>query len=188
MRGYGSALIAFFSILLISTVSANAALFTDTVNFSGTGTYFGEDYLELQGTGSEYSLNYSHLVTFSPPAAVITSAEVTLTHHNNSDTPGELWFLYGSTSYSLGELARSTGDGWITQIFTIPSTLYSAVQGGQWSLQLTLKEITPGTDKMWIDKSVLSGAYTSVPIPATVLLFGSSLAGLSFIRRRWFLS
>lgn len=188
MRKYTFASFVFLGLLLIGTVSVNAALFSDTVNFSGTGIYLGNDYLELPGSGQNYSFDYGQLVTFSPPAAAITSAEISLTHHNNSDNPGELWFLCGNNCFQLGELTSSTGEGWVTQVFAIPPSLYSAVQGGIWSLQLTLNETTSGTDKLWIDKSVLSGTYAPVPIPPVSYLLGSSLAGLSFFRRKWFFS
>jgi hypothetical protein len=124
------------------------------------------------------------MVNFVPPAAAITSAEIKLTHHNNSNNNGEVWFLYGSTSELLGTLEDSTGTGWLTQSFVIPSNLYSAAKGGSWTLQLKLKENTSGTDKLWIDKSELTGEYTAAPLPAAAWLLGSGLVGLIGIRRR----
>ena len=185
MRKIGFSYIGLLGLLLFGAVNANAALFANSVNFSGTGTFMGEDYLELPGTGPEYTFDYSHQVTFSPPAATITSAEIALTHRNNSDNPGELWFLCGDSCFPLGELTRSTGEGWVTEAFAIPSSLYSTVQGGEWTLQLTLKETTTGTDKLWIDKSMLSGTYAPVPIPGAAWLLGSGLMGIAGVRRRF---
>lgn len=175
-----------FVFLSVTAGSASACLFSSTENFAGTGSYLGNDYLELSGSGSGFVFDYTHTVTFSTPASSINFAKVSLTHHNNSDNPGELWFLCGDSCFQLGELTRSTGEGWVTQSFAIPSSLFSAVQGGGWTLQLTLKETTTGTDKLWIDKSVLSGTYAPVPIPGAAWLLGSGLMGIAVVRRRFF--
>jgi len=173
-----------FVFLSVTAGSASACLFSSTENFAGTGSYLGNDYLELSGSGSGFVFDYTHTVTFSTPASSINFANVSLTHHNNSDNPGELWFLSCGTECQLGVLSRSTGDGWVTDTFAIPNELYQTIQGGSWSLMLSLKETTSGTDKLWIDKSVLSGTYAPVPIPPAVFLFGSGLSGLFFFRRK----
>ena len=70
------------------------------------------------------------------------------------------------------------------QAFVLPTSLYSAINGGSWSMELVLSENTTGTDKLQIDQSVLSGTYVPTPIPAAAWFLGSGLLGLVEIRRR----
>jgi hypothetical protein len=107
-----------------------------------------------------------------------------LSHHNNSNNSGEVWFLEGANKTRIGTLADSKGNGWVDQVFLLPESLYSAIYGGSWSLQLVLKETTTGTDKLWVDQSVLSGTYVATPIPAAAWLLGSGLLGLVGVRRK----
>jgi hypothetical protein len=173
--------------LIISAGAAQAALFSDTHNFSGSGTLDGRDYIEIaSGNANPYVFSYTHNVTFIPPAASITSAQIVLSHNGNSNSGnGELWFLAGTNQTMIGQLDRSTqGNNWVDQVFVLPTSLYSAINGGSWSLQLVLTETTPGNDKLQIDQSVLSGTYVPTPIPAAAWLLGSGLMGLVGIRRR----
>ncbi len=171
--------------LFFATVNSHADLFSDTVDFSGTVKSDGFEYLESGGIGTPCVFTITHDVTFTSPAAAVTSAQIVLTHHSDSNNPGELWFLYDSGSTMLGELRNSTkGVSWVDQVFTLPPEIYSGINGGSWSLELKLREDTTGTDKVQIAHSVLSGTYTPVPLPAPILLFGSGLGGLAFFRRK----
>ncbi len=120
-----NALIFLIGVGLIFTgsVASYADSFSDTVNFSGSGTFDGRDYSELNGSWSPFIYSYTQDIIFDPPADSITSAEIILTHHNNSDTQGELWFLYQGTSTLIGELETSTGQNWVDQHFPLPSSL-----------------------------------------------------------------
>ena len=75
--------------------------FSDTHNFSGSGVDGSRDYLELSGSGNPFEFSYSHNVTFIPPAASVTSAQVVLTHRGNSNNNGEVWFLEGTGDKTL---------------------------------------------------------------------------------------
>ena len=178
--------------------------FSSLVDFSGSGTTTdGRTYLELSGKGTLstlgiYTYSYTHDVTFDPAALSIESAALTLTHKGNSDNLiGELWLLgatsTGTSSFYVGKLSNSTHcNDWVDDVFTLPGSIYSEITGSSWTLMLVLAELTPGTDKLLIDQSVLSGTYTPqsstqppVPIPAAVWLFGTGLVGLVGIRRRF---
>jgi len=82
--------------------------YSDSYNFSGSGTLDGRDYLELSGNVNPFIFSYNHNVTFIPPAASVTSAQVLLSHNGNSNTPGELWFLEGTNHTLIGKLDKST--------------------------------------------------------------------------------
>lgn len=181
-------LLTILAIVLFAVGSANAYLVTDTNDFSGTmaGPQDDErDALELVGKGDPYLYTISHDLTFDPEAKEITSATIVLSHYGNSGSDtGELWWLYGGSEISLGKLEESNG-GWNDQLFTIAPAYYNGVTGDSWSLVLTLAETTSGTDRLWLDQSVLSVEYSAVPVPDTLLLFGSGLAGLVFFSRKF---
>ena len=170
-------------LILTAPLVSYAALFSDTVDFYGSGTDSGRTYLELKGNTTNFVYRYSQDVTFFPPAAQINSAEIILSHRKNSDTPGEVWLIYAGTYTRLGQLNWSQ-NSWLDQSFTLPGFLYSVISGGSWSLEVKLTEITTGTDKIWLDRSVLSGEYLPVPIPSAMLLLGSGLIGLVGVGRK----
>ena len=162
--------------------------FSDAHNFSGSGWDGVRDYYELSGKGENgktFEYSYEHNVNVIPPAASITSAQVILSHRGNSNNSGEVWFLEGGYKTQIGTLVNSTtGNNWVDQVFVLPAPLYSAINGGSWSLQLVLKENASGTDNLQIDQSVLSGTYVATPIPAAAWLLGSGLGMIGAVRRR----
>jgi hypothetical protein len=169
-----------------------ATSFTDIVDFSGSGTDGTRTYLELSGSGSpEFTYEYSHDIYFDPPAQSLNSATLTLSHRGNNANEGEAWLISDTGSVFLGDLANSTHeDTWVDQVFYL-SNLLGSISGDTWTLELILHENTTGTDKLWIDKSVLTGDYTAssssapVPEPASMLLFGSGLLAYAGLRKRF---
>ncbi len=180
--------------LMVGVVSAEAITFTNTYDFSGE-TKNGRDALQIGDNSSYFTFSFTHNVLFSPPADSITSAKIVLSHLDNSNTSGEMWFLDGDTSTQIGILAASNGS-WNDQTFTLPSSLFSSISGGSWALELILRESTGGNDRLWIDKSVLSGEYNpvtdpppnpnvnAVPEPSTVILLGAGMVAIAGLRAR----
>jgi hypothetical protein len=179
-----------------SAVAASYIDYIDTIDWNGWNVE-GRDCKLIDDInwlpGDPYPFEYEHNVSFNPPAQNIVSATLTLSHYGNySDwfNP-ELWFISatGDGDTPLGNLDVSGWEyGWVDQEFTLPGSLYDTVAGGTWSLALKLEEGTGGCwdwDILALDKSVLSGQYSPVPIPSTVWIFGSALIGLVGIRRKF---
>ena len=59
--GFLCAMLLVFGVLGVA--GASPVIFSDTVDFTASGPYFGEDYLEIKNIGS-----YSHSVSFVPDA------------------------------------------------------------------------------------------------------------------------
>ncbi|MBT8338780.1 MAG: PEP-CTERM sorting domain-containing protein [Desulfatitalea sp.] len=178
-----AAFLLVFCISLTAPGAANAYFFEDTVEWTGS-VKKGRDAILLNGSGSPFEFDYSHDVSFNPPAAEITGAVMTLSHYGNSGSDnGRLWLLADSGNNLIGKLGDSNSD-WVDQEFVVPANLLTLLSGESWSLELTLSETTNGTDRLWIDKSVLLGEYTPVPVPGAVLLLGSGMIGWMVSRKK----
>ena len=175
---------------------ASATPFTDTEDFSGDGTSGGRTYNRISNTEN---FSYTHNITFSPPAELITLATLTISHAGNNAgifSGIEVWFITDQGETKLADLSDSVNifqeKYWVDQAIPLPSSIYSAISGASWSITFKLKENTGGTHYLYLDKSVLSGQYTPseqtapVPEPATMLLLGSGLIGLAGFASRKF--
>jgi hypothetical protein len=136
---------------------------------------------------------WTHTITFVPPAASIVDAELEIRHKGNvgSSFFGEVWFLSTQGSVHLGNLENSDffGGFWKTDSFSLPVSLLPSLPTGSWNLALKLGENTGGSDKITLDYAKLTVAYepvtaTQTPEPATLTLLGTGFATAMWRRRR----
>lgn len=187
-----------FTIIALGSEASHATSFSNTVDFSGTGTDGVRTYLSIgdETNNNNFDYNYSHNVEFNPAAVKVNSAQIILSHTQNNDNgTNEIWILFDGTATSIGRLSNS-GNSWVDQTFTLSETLFSAISGGTWSFALDLEESTNANDRFWIDKSILSGDYTPdgapvdsapvapVPEPGTMMLLGAGFLGLAIYGKR----
>jgi hypothetical protein len=195
-------------LVLVTSGMASALPFSNTVDFNQY-TYDGVTYDRINDTGNttppgspgyDFAFSYSHTATFNPAAASITDATLTLRHFGNSANSTELWFLWNDSASIISNLSYSaetytTGPWynqtthwvWVTETFTLPSSLFAGVNGSSWTIAFRLDENTSGEDEYFrVDFSTLSGNYTPVPEPVSMLLFGTGLIGIGGYARRRF--
>lgn len=214
MRRMGRSLALAAVILGMAGVAGAATMnFEDVIDYSGSGTDSGRTYLQVSSSvGATLSYAITHVATFAPSADYLTEASLVISHKGNdnrslaaanSNHPAELWFLLQDDQVQIGQLAKSENN-WVDQEFSLPQSILGQVQGMEWTLVLYLGETTSGVDLLWLDKSILRGAYsytestvlppppgddriqvTAVPEPRSMLLLGTGLLTLAgTIRRR----
>ncbi len=160
----------------------SANTLTDTTYFDANGTTATEDYVG-HGYGSVNKLDgifdyvtWEHQFTFDPAADVINSATLALSLRDDNDRDWlifnlELGFGFGEDlSWDFGEVD--------TGVYSYNIGVSSLYDG---AYRVTLASL--GGD-FYIDKSELTIDYTPTPEPATMLLFGTGLAGLAGVARR----
>lgn len=153
----------------------------------GTVTTYTE-ISSLPGNGS-FIYEWTQSVSFDPAATAVTSADLFLTYSGvKENSNAELWAFDNDNLVSTKPISLNpAADGvWVTQIFNIQS-LFTSFPITSVTLALHLSETTPGIDSIWLDKSVIKGNYTAVapvPIPSSMLLLGTGVAGLMFTGRR----
>lgn len=154
---------------------ANAASFSDTINFPSSG--INNDY------------TYTHTLEGLAAPSFLQDATLSLIHSGNSDNSGEVWFTSSSNNLTIGKLSASSGATWTTDVWALSDDIIASINGSgsPWYLTVTLYDNTSGTDKLTLASSILTGNYTNpsaVPLPGSVILFGTGLLGLLGIGSR----
>jgi hypothetical protein len=188
---------------LVGVASGTPLAYEDIIDFDATGTYLSKTYTSVSDLNPSTDTNvaYTHTVAFSPAAASIDRASVTIDYAYANDKAGassnpiEAFFLWdnGSTPVQIGELTGALGStSWQSQTFDLTTFIadeIAAASGSSWSIAFTFLENTNSPDTFYLDQSKLFGEYTdatigglaAVPEPSTFLLLGGGLAGLFFV-------
>ena len=191
-KGHTAAAIATAAILGFGSGAAEAApiLVSDTFDWAGlnAGTTFTEPNLPT----------WTHDLTFDPQAASFNYVQLDLRHAGNVGNVNELWILTSQGSVFIDNLSDSSNSetlsgNAVTDTFNIPISLFPVFPAGSWTLALRLAESTSGNDKITLDYATLRVSYepvttgggTTIPEPASLLLFGmAGLAARRVVRRK----
>lgn len=187
---FKTALWMLFTVAVFSCASARETLadesFSSTKDWGGCSDS-GHTYIKVADLFNLFTYSWTQTIKFNPAALSVTAATLALTHKGNSNVNnewnllGEVWVLSGGSGLKVGNL-ESSKDDWVTQSFDIKELFSNFTGGESVTIALKLSETTQWLDRLWLDKSVISGTYTTaaapVPIPGTATLLGASLLGL----------
>lgn len=195
-----SAVLALSAIALTpSRAEATSITVSDTYDWNQNGTGV-QTFHETQPP------TWSHLLAFASPAVSISTATLDLSHFGNrNNANNEVWLMSSQGGAILIGQLLTSDTGFITQTFTIPSSLYPSLPAGGWTLTIGLNEtqVNPNGNPnasannnfLTLDFATLNVTYDNgvtsfpptapVPEPGSLLLLGSGLAGLAaYVRKR----
>ena len=165
---------------VVSTANASPLGFDDLTEFGENGTtpsgdldsYGGEKVNMLEGPWD--FIRWTHHFEFNPPAQEVLSGNLTVYLRDDTDP----W-------WQPFEFALGWAEDW--------TFAFGEVDTGEYSYSVTASYLEDGAftvtiasllGDFYIDQSVLSGTYSAVPIPTSILLLASGLAGFFGIRKK----
>jgi len=161
---------------VVNTSDASPLPFTDTTTFTDDDTLLDPDDLVSYGYGTVKKLDgigdyvqWTHHIDFDFPVQEVLSGTITVSLMDDAWDPGCIPF----------EFAVGWAEDW--------TSAFGEVDTGDYSYSVTASfledgEFTVTIADVWgdfyITQSVLSGTYSSVPIPSSILLLGAGILGL----------
>lgn len=149
----------------VPTVSAFSSTYSNGTLFSQNALAIGSNYNIVSGGGNVAVGDPKNLKSYDYLMNV------------KSGVPGN--YSKMNTAISVGEAKLGNGP--------VDMYLYHFVNTGYTAMVLAESQVVAGQDwvaKLTLDNGTLTAVNSEVPVPATALLFGSSLLGLFGIRRR----
>ncbi len=188
-------LIVFFGLVLWVcglTGGANASSIYDIVDWSDR-TKRGRTATKMNAKNGP--VTFIHNVFLDGDASV-TDLTLTISHRGNRPNRNRAWSVSDSTGNILGLLENSKR-GWVDQVFSLSPELYEDMINGSLSIEFTLDKGARKKGALWLDSSIVSGNYdlapakiigvdaVATPIPSSMLLLGTGLAGLVWGRKKF---
>lgn len=172
-----------------ATLAFATSTYTDIVDFEGeVDDIDGVDFTYVEPTNT---FSYNHILSgLTTPPHILLSGNLSISHMGvSSNEAAEVWLAYAASGNKefLGKLSPSPYfNGWQKDSFDVNSSVLEMLDDSTpWTLVISLEEQTSGTDKIRLDYSQLRVEYetSAVPIPGSLVLLGSGLGALTFLRR-----